>query len=147
MKLKQCSVCGEMTQLWKSKPPTCKKCYRPTPIKRDTNKLSKEIKVNKEYYNAAIQKNVELNGYCKCENCGDTIINPTGRNVSHIIAKGTNKSLYLNPLNNFVLCLLCEDTWTNGDRTKMRVFPESQTRKFNLLNEFYLKGQVVVRDS
>ena len=137
-KQKVCSICGRESKLWRSHPPTCAFCIKKEPVKVNRTKLSKEITINKEYYSEAIQDNINKYGSCTCENCYKNIPNPKGRNVSHIIAKGTNKSLYLEKDNNFVLCLECEDTWTNGDRKKMRIFPESQTRKFNLLNNFYL---------
>lgn len=112
-----------------------------TKIKVDTNKLSKKIKESNDYYQKQIQKNIDRNGECLCDNCGVTIPNPTGRNVSHIISKGANVALYYEEDNNFILCLPCEDIWTNGDKTKMHIFPESKTRTFNLLNKYYLLKQ------
>lgn len=141
MKLKECSFCGEQTKLWRSKPPTCAKCMPKAKIKVNTSKVTKKIKESNVYYQEAIKENMDRNGECLCDNCGVTIPYPTGRNVSHIISKGANIALYYEKENNFILCAMCEDVWTNGDKTKMRIFPESKTRTFNLLNKYYLLKQ------
>ena len=60
-------------------------------------------------------------------------------NVSHVIAAGANIALYNEIKNSFVLCLKCEDIWTNRDRTTMRIYPKSQQIRQELNLKYYTK--------
>lgn len=107
-------------------------------IKKISKKKSAEIVKSKAYYELAINQNKKQNrGKCICENCGDEIKNPTGRNVSHIISGGANSALYLDMLNHFILCFFCENTWTNEDKTTMGIYEESEIRKEKLNHKYY----------
>jgi hypothetical protein len=115
-----------------------------TRIKKITQKKAKEIVASKAYYLVAIELNRKKNkGKCICEECGEEILNPTGSNVSHIIADGTNKALYLDLKNHFILCKKDETKWTNGSgkdgRTSMRIYEQSQEIKMELLSNHYSK--------
>jgi 5-methylcytosine-specific restriction endonuclease McrA len=122
-------------------PRTAKKT--PTRINKITTKQSKKIKSANNYYSKAIQDNINRNqGKCICENCKEPIHHPTGSNVSHIVAKGRNEALYLDKLNHFILCQGCECIWTNGERSKMGIYAESQERKVTLLRKHYLESEL-----
>lgn len=115
-----------------------------TPLKRTaikvkvTSKQRAKIKLNKEYYVKAIAANIRLNnGLCVCENCPTVIHNPTGSNVSHIISAGANTALYLDKLNHFILCAICEGIWTMHDKTTMNIYPESEERRIKLNRKYY----------
>lgn len=110
-----------------------------TPIKKKISKKQQiAIKTSKEYYENAILNNQKKNkGLCYCENCGDLIKFPTGSNVSHIISKGTNISLYFDMENHFILCSTCEYEWTNGSRRKMKIYPLSEQIKTKLTHQYY----------
>jgi len=102
------------------------------------------MKENQAYYARVIAAKAVVNketGFIEwhCENCGDEIVRPTGRNVSHILGKGSNPALYLDPDNNFLLCRDCEHQWTDGDKTKMRIYPRSQEISSQLTNKHYTK--------
>lgn len=113
-----------------------------TPIsKKPTAKQSDSIKASKEYYRIAIAANMAQNkGKCICEECGCVIANPTGSNVSHIVSKGANRELYLDPLNHFILCDIDEGHWTMHDKTKMNIYPESEERRIELNHKYYTNG-------
>lgn len=78
-----------------------------------TDKKPKQVKAvfdkesaneNKSYYAKAIFLNIKKNnGRCKCDECGEDINKPTGRNVCHIIGKGANTALYHDVRNHLVL--------------------------------------------
>jgi hypothetical protein len=110
-----------------------------TPIKtKVTAKQRAKIKLNKEYYVKSIANNIKLNnGVCVCENCPTIIKNPTGSNVSHIISAGANAALYLDKLNHFILCEICEGIWTMHDKTTMNIYPESEERRIKLNHKYY----------
>lgn len=126
----------------------CTDC-RPVPTKgpRTPKKPKKGLKkknysdiiaINNQYYISALLDNwVKNNGVCRCDECRSFIDDPTGRNVSHIISAGANRSLYLDPENNRVLCLDCEDKWTTGDRSTMKIYPNTEEIRIRLTNKYY----------
>lgn len=133
-----------------------KKGLKRTPIKKkkySITKISKKkkekITASKAYYATAIEVNKKKNGsICRCENCATEIKNPTGRNVSHIIAGGSNEALYLDFLNHFILCSDCEKIWTDGNggsRKDMLIYEESAIRKEKLTRKYYDKKHEVCR--
>ena len=140
MKRKLCNVIGCEYLVWARG-----KCKRhdafgkiPEPIRRVSDKKSKFIKDSKIYYDVAIQTNIaKNNGKCICENCQKEIKSPKGINVSHIISGGANITLYLEPLNNFILCRECENQWTNVNPKAMGIWQEAQRRKTILNNKYY----------
>ena len=138
MKRKTCSVDGCSYPVWARG-----KCKRhdtvgKTPIRKVTPKKAGEIKAAKIYYMVAIQSNIAKNtGKCICEECGKEILSPSGANVSHIISGGSNKALYLEPLNHFILCKTCENQWTNINPSTMKVWGIAQERKIILNNKYY----------
>lgn len=106
--------------------------------KKPTKKQSESIKASKEYYRLAIDSNVSHNkGKCVCEECGCVIKEPTGSNVSHIVSKGANRELYLDPMNHFILCNIHEGQWTMHDKTVMNIYPESEERRIKLNHKYY----------
>jgi hypothetical protein len=120
---------------------------KPGPLKRTaiktkvTAKQRAKIKLNKEYYAKSIANNIKLNnGVCVCENCPTIIKTPTGSNVSHIISAGANAALYLDKLNHFILCEICEAIWTMHDKTTMNIYPESEERRIKLNHKYYNKN-------
>jgi len=107
-------------------------------IKKISDKQKNRIVANKSYYAQEIARHQEENkGQCPCENCGVEIINPSGRNVSHIIAGSSNSALYHHPLNRFILCHDCERIWTNEDKTKLKIYHSSEERMIDLKNFYY----------
>lgn len=106
----------------------------PKPLKKSSGITTDDVK----YYKLAVAKNINENkGKCICKECGAQIINPTGRNVSHIVARGANPKLYHDITNHFILCFECEFTWTNGDRTTMKIYPESEKTREKLNYKYY----------
>lgn len=103
------------------------------PIPKRSTKKTIDIAASDIYYNESIQKNVSKYGYCKCEECGDAITNPKGRNVCHVLGGGAYKVLYFNPINHFILCLRCGDIEQSGDRTKMKIWPKFKEIRLQLL--------------
>lgn len=107
--------------------------------------LAQTIKERKEYYDWAIQENIKKNlGVCRCDECGEPINNPTGKNVSHLVSGGANQTLYLHPLNHFIFgnqlkfdkCK-CEQLFSDeGKRESMKIYPEFK-RRWELLNHHY----------
>lgn len=111
-----------------------KRKTKPTTAK----KAPKNLVQNKEYYAQRITDNMIKNkGKCICEECGDEIKRPVGRNVSHIVGGGANTALYLESINSKILCLKCEDIWTNGDKTKMKIYPECMEIRQQLNLKYY----------
>jgi hypothetical protein len=103
-----------------------------------TVKQYESIKASKEYYRLAIASNIAQNkGKCICEECGNQIKEPSGSNVSHIVSKGANRELYLDPLNHFILCDIHEGHWTMHDKTTMNIYHESEERRINLNHKYY----------
>jgi uncharacterized protein with PIN domain len=110
----------------------------PKKIKKVSDKQKSRIIANKSYYAQEIARHIEENnGSCPCENCNVEIINPTGSNVSHIIAGSANSALYHHPLNRFILCHECERIWTNEDKTKLKIYQSSEERMIDLKNFYY----------
>ena len=129
--------------------PPKKKSYslKRTPLKKGfSKKKQKQIVESKEYYADAIKENKDrFKGTCRCENCGNEILFPTGKNVSHVIGGGANLALYLDPINNFILCFTCEGIWTDargGSKYDMAIFPASEKRKEELTLKYYTKNKV-----
>lgn len=104
----------------------------PKPLNRVSDKQRVRIKANKSYYKLVLETKPHV-----CENCGEKIINASGRNVSHILSGGSNPALYHDEENNYLLCDLCEHIWTNGDKTKMRIYPESEEISTRLKLKYY----------
>ena len=121
------------------KPPPREK-KKPKPIPRISKKKINEIERAKEYYANAINDNTIANkGLCKCEECGCTITSPSGSNVCHVIGMGANKKLYFERINHFILCKKCSDIEQNGDRKSMKIFPEWEKRRLQLLQSLIPK--------
>ena len=152
MKIKTCKTCeSDFTPRLSRN--TCDSCKRTEyaikaqeraknkvkkPIKRVSDKQKGRIIANKDYYAQEIARHTEENkGCCPCENCGEEIDNPSGRNVSHIIAGSANSALYHHPLNRFILCNRCESIWTNEDKTKLKIYQASEERMIDLKNFYY----------
>lgn len=118
------------------------------PIAKRSGKKIQEIKDSNVYYAEAIRVNTERNkGVCRCDECGAEIKSPGGRNVAHLVSQQRNPALYLDPLNHFILgkgiifqeCD-CLNTFDNsGKRSTMKLFPEFNRRRVQLLREHYLK--------
>lgn len=105
-----------------------------------TARQKQSIADSKKYYKIAIASNIAQNrGKCTCENCGKHIKEPTGSNVSHIVSKGSNRELYLDPDNHFILCDICEGHWTMHDKTQMAIYNESEERRIALTFKYYNK--------
>lgn len=140
-KKKLCACgCGQKGYIWSKG--MLKPCYMklnpPKPINKITPKQKVRIVSSKKYYAEQIAANMLKNrGACICEECGATIMNPTGRNVSHIISGGANRELYLDHTNSFILCHVCEHQWTFIDPSTMKIWPESQRRKEILNLKYY----------
>lgn len=93
---------------------------------------------NNKYYHAAIILNRDKNkGSCRCEECNEPIPRPKGINVSHIIAGSANKALYRDLENHKILCRTCEQNWTTGDRSTMKIYPETEEIRIRLTNKYY----------
>lgn len=111
-------------------------------IRRVSPKQAQRIRANKAYYQMVLDTKPHTpwgtNGtQHTCENCGDKIINASGRNVSHILSMGSNPGLYHDEENNYLLCDLCEHVWTNGDKTKMRLYADSEEISNRLKLKYY----------
>lgn len=95
---------------------------------------------SREYYLKAIVANQNENGgICRCDECNEPIMHPTGKNVSHIVGSGANKKLYHEKINNKILCSKCENIWTNGSKRSMKIFPECERIRIMLTNKYYTK--------
>lgn len=155
---KQCSKCGYVGKLWRSKPPLCKNCAMKADMMLAPKKTRQPIKkkpVDKEklgerneYYKRAIFANMKRNGgICRCDECGHEIRYPTGRNVAHIVGSGANETLYLIPENNFILgkgemfrecnCLSVFDD--QGKKHTMKIYPIYVERHERLIASYYIK--------
>jgi len=117
----------------------CQKCEQgrkaPKPIRKVTPKQREKIKENKEFYADFIERHPTK---C-CDECGEPIHKPTGSNVSHIIPNQANPALYLNFKNAYLLCQTCENQWTRVGPTKMKLWPDAQKRRTELIKEHYGK--------
>jgi hypothetical protein len=142
LKKKLCKCgCNQMGYYWKSgylkghHPDDTKK-----PIKKVSEKGKVKMKESNNYYRMAIGINIVKNkGKCICEECGEEILSPCGRNCSHIVGAGANKSLYHDIINHKILCLKCENIWTNMDKTKMSIYKECEEIRILLNNKHYSK--------
>ena len=127
----QCVNCSNKYKMARRKPPKSKSA-------------PKNIVANKEYYARQIAANIIKNGgVCRCDNCFVRIAHPTGRNVSHIVSAGANIALYHEDINNYILCALCEDIWTSGDKTVMRIYEESEQRRMELNLKYYAQKKPI----
>lgn len=133
--------CGEYGLITTRSRALCVKCeYERKPQKPIRRPKPKNLVENKAYYAKKIAHNIIINnGICVCENCDRTIKHPTGRNVSHIISAGANITLYLDDKNSYILCSICEDVWTSGDKTTMRIYEDSERRRMALNLKYYTK--------
>lgn len=126
--------------------------HRPQPVKGERSVKEKKVykwKVkpsviveSNKYYFAAIEANRKANnGVCVCEECGEPIYYPKGRNVSHIVGKGNNETLYFNPENHCILCNNCEKWWTSGrgklTRKDMKIWPKCEEIYQRLTLKYY----------
>lgn len=140
-KSKQCKCgCGNSGYIWAKG--MLKYCYlkynKPKPITKVSAKKRNEIIKSNDYYRAAIEANINRNkGICVCEECGATIRYPKGRNVSHIISAGANKSLYFDILNQNVLCLKCVELEESGDKRTMKLYNQREQIKQQLTSKYY----------
>lgn len=76
----------------------------PKPLKKISEKKQDQIMTDRQYYAKAILNNITTNkGKVRCEECGQVITTPTGRNVHHIIAGSTDRKLYHDIRNHFIL--------------------------------------------
>jgi uncharacterized protein with PIN domain len=108
---------------------------RPKTIVKQTSKQRIKIQDNKAFYARFIENHPTK---C-CDECGEPIHNPTGSNVSHVVAGGTNPAVYDDPRNAFLLCQRCENVWTSEDRTKMKLWTLAQSVRTEVLNDHYVK--------
>lgn len=110
-KLCKCG-CGQRGLIWAKG--MLKSCYMKLhpykPIKKSkirpktSDSRREKIKANNKYYLDAILRNKEKNGgICRCDECGEEIKHPTGRNVAHIIGSGANLALYHKIDNHLIL--------------------------------------------
>lgn len=162
-KNKKCIICGRDDRPWFSKK-RCKECTgkayaqaamenakvkagekpnRGIVIKKIIPKQKVKIEENNQYYKRCIAENIIKNKDCaRCDNCGEKIRKPTGRNVGHIISSGANSRLYHEPLNHFMLgkgelfgeCGCLHEFDEGTDRQSMNIYEESERRRT------YLKG-------
>lgn len=124
-KLCKCG-CGQMGYIWSQ---GCIKGHgeaKPTRIPKVTGGQKIKIGARQKYYQEAIQAFRLKYGAVSCEECGVNIPLPSGRNVSHILAGSNAPEHYLHPLNHKILCSVCEQVWTNGNRKEMRIWPECE---------------------
>lgn len=118
----------------------CVRCAKKSyeKVSKLSSKTKESIKASKIYYQVQLDSNkVKNKGKCICEECNKEIKEPSGRNVSHIISAGANKALYLEPLNNFILCVPCHHRWEFEDRQAMNIYPEAMERKEKLTLKYY----------
>lgn len=147
-KLCKCG-CGKEGFIWSKGMlrPCYLKAFPPKPIKKRSDKQKEKIKINGEYYSWAIAENRKKNlGTCRCDECGDEIARPTGRNVCHIVSGSADETLYHHPLNHFFLgkglkfgeCT-CGDRFDNSPSAdKMKIHPERLRRREQLKNKYQL---------
>lgn len=134
-KKKKCKCpCGKEGYIWARGYLKGHEPVKPKPIKKTTAKQREKIKDNKDFY----VEFIEQHKLQECDECGAKLFKATGSNVSHIIAGSANTALYHDMRNAFLLCQTCENTWTNGDRTTMKIWPEAQRRRTELLHDHYV---------
>jgi len=113
----------------------------------------KVIQSENQFYKAMINLNYQKNrGFCLCDNCGQEIERPIGRNVAHIISKGANPALYHDPLNHFILgrgiifnqCDCLEDYDSGTKRQALNIYAESERRKVELKRKYYEVDKEVI---
>jgi 5-methylcytosine-specific restriction endonuclease McrA len=131
-KLCKCG-CGKEGYIWARGYLKGHEPVKPKPIRKVTPKQREKIKENKEFYAEFIERHPTK---C-CDECGEPIHKPTGSNVSHIIPNQANPALYLNFKNAYLLCQTCENQWTRVDPTKMKLWPDAQKRRTELMNKHY----------
>lgn len=138
-KLCKCG-CGRSGPIWSKGMlrPCFLKQNPPKPIANVSKKQLGKIKENGNYYRAAIAQNIIRNkGKCRCDECGEEIKQPKGRNVAHIVSGGANAALYLEPENNNVLCFDCVIWEESGDRTKMKLYEQREEIRQRLTAKYY----------
>lgn len=100
-------------------------------------KKQERIKESKLYYRQAIGRNILKNkGVSKCDECGEPIKSPNGRNVCHLIGSNANPALYLDPENHLILGKgplygECDCGWKfdeSGERETMKIWPVAAER-------------------
>lgn len=161
MKVKNCSHEGcTCARIWskglcryhfmKENPP---KPLNRTPIKtKVTPKQKVRIKENKEYYKAAILLNIVKNkGVCRCDECGEEIKSPFGKNhgrlVCHVIGSGANAALYHDKENHFILgrgelfgeCSCGAKFDESGHRHEMKINKQAEEIRQRLTLKYYMK--------
>lgn len=103
-KLKKCSVCGRLSVLWKSSPPTCKNCIPNSPLKKISKKHKNTLIEYKEVKELVLAKKLK-EGIRGCE-IKSPVCTGTYEGMHHIAGK-ESKEKYLDPDNMMLSCNLC----------------------------------------
>jgi 5-methylcytosine-specific restriction endonuclease McrA len=127
--------CGKEGYIWARGYLKGHEPVKPKPIRKITSKQREKIKENKDFYAEFIARHKTK---C-CDECEEPIKRPTGSNVSHIIPGQANPALYHDYRNAFLLCQTCENQWTRVSPKTMKIWPEAQRRRTELLREHYVQ--------
>lgn len=73
--------------------------------------------------------------YC-CEECLTPLGSYSSKYISHIISRGANAFMRLDPRNTNILCPLHHVQWENGDRKSMRIY-RGNVEIIEILNRDY----------
>lgn len=143
----QCTYCSAKFKIERRAKSEAKKYGNSSKLQKILTQLE-FIKNSQQYYLQAILDNQKANdGKCRCDECGNLIAHPTGRNVCHIVGSGANKKLYFDLRNRFILgkgalfneCN-CGATFDDkGLKSTMNIFPKYEDIRIRLNNEHYTK--------
>jgi len=137
-KPKICEGCGQSRPLWKSNPPTCKKCaltnskpLKRTPLSKGlSDKAKAQIDADTAFYIEIWQERKH-----ECEECSIHLGDTWQRFMfSHLLSKGAHPKLRLVKLNISLVCLPCHTDYEFGSRNKMKMREEWNKRIVQLLN-------------
>lgn len=103
-KKKRCSVCNQMTFLFRSSPPTCSNCVKNKPIKKVSDKHKETLKEYKVIKAELIAEKLKQ-GITSCE-IKSPVCRSTIDGIHHKKGK-SSKELYLNKKNMLLSCNPC----------------------------------------
>jgi len=138
-----CSKCGKEKIITQKTLHLCLHCQDAYYRRNQVNKKQKPIPRYSEsgrkrkakdidFYKKAWEKKQDLDGGCRCENCGVYLPVYSSTFVSHILTRGANPELAHDFDNYNILCLACHRQWETGDRGNMNIFWKNEERIENL---------------
>lgn len=102
----------------------------PNVLRREIQK--EKFKTIEQFYRYCF----EHSGRC-CEETGETILEYSAINISHILTRGAHPAISTDPRNFNFLTLKSHMKWETGDRKSMKIYQKNQELSQRLKLEYY----------